>query len=192
MRRARRPLSGPPPRHRLDGLRSASEGRRLDARSDRLFSRPHDGRSSYAYYHLLVFRGPRRGEGIGLCWPDVDLDAGALAIVQQIVQVGWETAVTWPKDDSDGIVALDSMTVTVLQAHRQRQLEEGELLGRPGRTLTSSSPPRPASRCIPTTSAATSSGRSTGPTPFAGETPARPLRMSKRRSDSQRTGSSGR
>ncbi len=83
----------------------------------------------YAYYHLLVFRGPRRGEGIGLRWPDVDLDAGALAIVQQIVQVGWETAVTRPKDDSDGIVALDSVTVTVLRAHRQRQLEERELLG---------------------------------------------------------------
>ena len=29
----------------------------------------------YAYYHLLVFRGPRRGEGIGLRWTDLDLDA---------------------------------------------------------------------------------------------------------------------
>ena len=83
----------------------------------------------YAYYHLLVFRGPRRGEGIGLRWPDVDLETGAIGIVQQIVQVGWETAVSRPKDDSDGVVALDSITVAVLRAHRQRQLEEQKLLG---------------------------------------------------------------
>jgi len=78
----------------------------------------------YAYYHLLVFRGPRRGEGIGLRWPNVDLDAAVMDITEQIIQVGWETEVTTPKSDSDGLVALDATTVAVLRAHRRQQLAE--------------------------------------------------------------------
>ena len=78
----------------------------------------------YAYYHLLVFRGPRRGEGIGLRWPIVDLDAAVIDITEQIIQVGWETEVTTPKSDSDGLVALDATTVAVLRAHRRQQLAE--------------------------------------------------------------------
>ncbi|RPF40738.1 site-specific recombinase XerD [Streptomyces sp. Ag109_G2-6] len=83
----------------------------------------------YAYYHLLVFRGLRRGEGIGLPWTDVDLEAGALAVEWQIIQVGWATAVTRPKDDSGGVVALDSVTVDILRAHRARQAAERLALG---------------------------------------------------------------
>jgi integrase len=78
----------------------------------------------YAYYHLLVFRGPRRGEGIGLRWPNLDLDAAVMDVSEQIIQVGWETEVTTPKSDSDGLVALDAETVTVLRAHRRQQLAE--------------------------------------------------------------------
>jgi hypothetical protein len=78
----------------------------------------------YAYYHLLVFRDPRRGEGIGLKWTNLDLDEGLFEVGKQIVQLGWETEETEPKSDSDGTVALDSLTVAVLRAHRQRQLKE--------------------------------------------------------------------
>ncbi|MBT2523907.1 hypothetical protein J7E91_00295 [Streptomyces sp. ISL-99] len=78
----------------------------------------------YACYHLLVFRRPRRGEGVGLPWPDVDLEAGTLVLSQQIIQVGWATAITRPKDDSGGVIALDSVTIKVLRTHRARQLAE--------------------------------------------------------------------
>lgn len=78
----------------------------------------------YAYYHLLVFRGPRRGEGIGLRWLNVDLDAAVMDVREQIIQVGWETEVSSPKSGSDGLVALDAATVKVLRAHRKRQMEE--------------------------------------------------------------------
>ncbi len=78
----------------------------------------------YAYYYLLVFRGPRRGEGVGLKWTDLDLDAGTVEISEQIVQVGWETETTTPKSESDGTGVLDSLTVAVLQAHRQQQEQE--------------------------------------------------------------------
>jgi integrase len=78
----------------------------------------------YAYYHLLIFRGPRRGEGIGLRWSNLDLDAAVMDVAEQIIQVGWETEVTTPKSDSDGLVALDDATVAVLRAHRRQQLAE--------------------------------------------------------------------
>src|SRR5258708_5806670 len=78
----------------------------------------------YAYYHLLMFRGPRRGEGIGLLWSDLDLDAETANIARQTVQIGWETETTPPKADSDGVIALDSVTVAMLRTHRRQQLAE--------------------------------------------------------------------
>jgi integrase len=78
----------------------------------------------YAYYHLLVFRGPRRGEGVGLRWPNLDLDAAVMDVSEQIIQVGWETEVTTPKSGSDGLVALDAATVAALRVHRRQQLAE--------------------------------------------------------------------
>jgi integrase len=78
----------------------------------------------YAYYHLLVFRGPRRGEGVGLRWTDLDLDAGVMDVAEQIVQVGWETETTTPKSDSDDVVALDALTVEVLRVHRRQQVKD--------------------------------------------------------------------
>ena len=82
-----------------------------------------------AYYHLLVFRGPRRGEGIGLRWPNLDLDAAVMDISEQIVQLGYETEVTTPKSDSDGLVALDVATVAVLREHQARQAAERDAWG---------------------------------------------------------------
>jgi integrase len=83
----------------------------------------------YALYHLLVFGGLRRGEGIGLREPNLDLDEAAAQIVEQIVQVGWTTFSSAPKAGSDGEVALDTGTVAVLRAHATRQKEEKERAG---------------------------------------------------------------
>lgn len=50
-------------------------------------------------------------------------------ITEQIIQVGWETEVTTPKSDSDGLVALDAATVAALREHQRRQRNERETWG---------------------------------------------------------------
>jgi integrase len=85
------------------------------AREDRL----------YALYHLIVHRGLRRGEAVGLPWTEVDFDEGTITISQQIVQIGWETDQGEPKTDSGGrTIPLDAETIEVLRSHRAAQLAE--------------------------------------------------------------------
>jgi hypothetical protein len=62
----------------------------------------------YALYHLVTFRGLRRGEACGIQWTEFDLDAATLNVAWQIVQLGWKTDVSKPKTDaSDAVIALD-------------------------------------------------------------------------------------
>ncbi|MGI5274136.1 site-specific integrase [Nonomuraea sp. CA-218870] len=81
----------------------------------------------YALYHLIAFRGLRRGEACGVRWVDVDLDEGVLTVSTQLIIVEGEIEEGDPKTEaSDAAVALDNGTVAVLRAHRQRQ--DGERL----------------------------------------------------------------
>jgi integrase len=76
----------------------------------------------YALYHLIAYRGLRRGEACGLHWADVDLAGKQISIRWQITQHGWATSLEPPKtDDSEAVVALDAATVAALTAHRARQ-----------------------------------------------------------------------
>lgn len=73
----------------------------------------------YPIFHLIAYRGLRRGEAVGLRWQDVDLDAGQARITQQIVQIGWATEVGEPKTDSGSrTISLDGATVAVLRQWR--------------------------------------------------------------------------
>lgn len=86
----------------------------------------------YAFFHLIAFRGLRRGEGVGQAWADIDLDAQTLTVAKEIVvdDDGWTPVETEPKTDgSAGTIALDSLTVGVLREHRVRQLAEKETAG---------------------------------------------------------------
>jgi integrase len=91
-------------------------GRFLDAAAgDRL----------YALYHLIAFRGLRRGEAVGLSWTDVDLTHATITVSWQVVQLGWATTEGAPKSDASGrVIALDTATVDVLRAHRDLQQAE--------------------------------------------------------------------
>jgi integrase len=44
----------------------------------------------YPLYHLIAYRGLRRGEAAGVEWEDIDLDGGALTVRRQRVQLGWD------------------------------------------------------------------------------------------------------
>ncbi|MFB0617192.1 tyrosine recombinase XerC [Streptomyces sp. AGS-58] len=79
----------------------------------------------YAFYHLIAFRGLRRGEGVGQDWVHVDLDAGVIVPARNLVVDNWEVFETVPKtEESATAIALDSGSVAVLREHRQRQLAE--------------------------------------------------------------------
>lgn len=84
----------------------------------------------YAFFHLIAFRGLRRGEGVGQDWVNVDLDAQSLTVAKEIVVDGWTPVETEPKTDgSAGTIGLDMGTVQALRAHRARQLQEMEKAG---------------------------------------------------------------
>lgn len=79
----------------------------------------------YAFFHLVAFRGLRRGEGVGQEWMDTDLDKALLAVSKEIVVDGWTPYESEPKTDgSAATIGLDSATVAVLRNHRARQNEE--------------------------------------------------------------------
>ncbi|MFD3929570.1 tyrosine recombinase XerC [Streptomyces sp. NPDC058614] len=81
----------------------------------------------YGLFHLIAFRGLRRGEAVGQDWRDVDLDGHAITIAKSIVVRQWTPQEGVPKTDgSAGTIALDSLNVAVLRAHRGRQSAERE------------------------------------------------------------------
>ncbi|MCC3774183.1 site-specific integrase [Streptomyces sp. UNOB3_S3] len=86
-----------------------------------------EGDRLHAFYHLIGFRGLRRGEGVGQEWTDVDLEASLLTVSKEIVVDGWDPLETEPETDgSAATIALDSVNVQVLREHRIRQLAERE------------------------------------------------------------------
>ncbi|MFV0135321.1 tyrosine recombinase XerC [Streptomyces sp. HMX87] len=84
----------------------------------------------YALFHLIAFRGLRRGEACGQKWTDTHLDAGLITVAKQLVVDGWEVYEDDPKTDAGArTIALDADTVEVLRRHRARQDEEREKWG---------------------------------------------------------------
>ncbi|MFC4014787.1 tyrosine recombinase XerC [Nonomuraea purpurea] len=85
------------------------------ARRDRLF----------ALYRLIAVRGLRRGEGVGVRWPDVIFEKGRIGVHWQITQLGWDPIQGTPKTDaSDREIAVDAETMAILKEHKKRQARE--------------------------------------------------------------------
>jgi integrase len=79
----------------------------------------------YALFHLVAFRGLRRGEACGARWVDLDFDEGVLSVAKQLTIVDRKVTEGRPKTEgSDAPVALDSGTLAVLRLHRTRQQKE--------------------------------------------------------------------
>jgi integrase len=74
-------------------------------------------------WRLIALRGLRRGEALGLAWPDVDFERGTITIRRARVVAG--TQVIWgtPKTMyGERVVHIDSGTIGALRAHRAAQV----------------------------------------------------------------------
>jgi integrase len=81
------------------------------------YAEAHDP-ALYAMFALILHRGLRRGEAVGLRDHDVDLDSGYLAITQQVTTVGYRVITTGVKSDAgDRVIPLGPTTIAVLRAH---------------------------------------------------------------------------
>ena len=82
--------------------------------------------------HLIAYTGIRRGEALGLCWHDVDLEAGIISITQTLSRSVRKGLIFQPPKTNSGrrTIDLDEGTVEVLRAHHGRQLlQQMELEG---------------------------------------------------------------
>ncbi|MEU6036914.1 site-specific integrase [Actinomadura sp. NPDC047616] len=96
-----------------------------------------EGDRLYPLWHLAAYWGMRRGELVGLDWPDLSLERRRLHVRQSQPDDELDDVKT---EDSDRIVIFDEPTGEVLRAWRKRQLEErvawGEAWTDTGRVFT--------------------------------------------------------
>lgn len=84
----------------------------------------------YALFHLIAFRGLRRGEAVGQDWVHVDLVEETITIAKAITVDGWTPVEGAPKTDgAAATIALGPLTAQVLREHKTRQEAENAALG---------------------------------------------------------------
>jgi integrase len=76
----------------------------------------------YPVFALILHRGLRRGEALGLRENDVDLAGRTATIAQQLTTVGYEPVLKIVKSYAgDRIIALDASTTAALRIYRERR-----------------------------------------------------------------------
>lgn len=101
------------------------ERRYLSADEARVLLAAVQGQRDEALYTLALNLGLRQGELLGLRWVDVDLEARELHVRQQLIRPHGRTEFGPPKSKrSARTLPLGAGLVTVLHAHKGRQLEE--------------------------------------------------------------------
>jgi integrase len=81
-------------------------------------------------FRLAVTTGLRRGEIVGLRWPDLDLDAGSLTVQRTVVVVSGRAVESTPKTArSRRRLKLDPGTVELLRSWKRCQAAERLLMG---------------------------------------------------------------
>jgi len=81
------------------------------------------GRPAAAFYALALDSGARKGEICGLRWSSVDLDAGTIRIVDQLLKPGREPVFGPPKNSKVRTIPLSAQTIVLLRKHRAHQAE---------------------------------------------------------------------
>jgi integrase len=116
-----------PPRLRQAG---SQEMRTWTPKEVRVFLAAMTGHRLEAAYVLAVTTGMRRGEVLGLRWQDISWSAHRLAVRQTITMVNYKILIGTPKTARGRrSIALDPTTLTALEGHRQRQLDDRQKVG---------------------------------------------------------------
>jgi integrase len=76
-----------------------------------------------AFYTLALDSGMRKGELCGLRWADVDLDAGKVRVIQQLLTPGAQPTFGPTKTGRPRTITLSADTVELLRTHRANQRE---------------------------------------------------------------------
>lgn len=83
-----------------------------------------------ALWHLLLYRGPRRGEVAGLPWTEVNLGAKTIKITTQLTEIKYQVEEGAPKSEAgDRTIAIDDEAVRLLKELRAWQAAERLRLG---------------------------------------------------------------
>lgn len=84
----------------------------------------------YVLFHLIAYRGLRRGEACGLRPEDLDLKGRSLTVATQLVDICGEIEESEPKSEAGNrVVALDVDTVGVIKRDIKRQRKAREEAG---------------------------------------------------------------
>ena len=112
------------PRRRKGGTRRRKAWTSDEARRFLESARADEDRL-YAAYVLVLVLGLRKGEVLGICWDDIDLDAGLLTVGMQLQRVGRQLLHRETKTEgSDAELPLPDICTTALKLRHQRQDEE--------------------------------------------------------------------
>lgn len=99
------------------------EGRTWDAPTLRSFLAATAGTGWGSIWRVLAMTGARRGEVLGLTWPDLDLDAGRLRVSRSLVAVdAGQPVFSTPKTRSARrVIDIDAETVAALRKVKAEQ-----------------------------------------------------------------------
>jgi integrase len=93
------------------------EARRFIAAAKEVGSQPA------AFYTLTLDSEARKGELCGLKWTDVDLDAGTVAIVRQLIKPGHQSVFGPLKNGESRTISIAQETAALLRKHKAHQTE---------------------------------------------------------------------
>ncbi|HVT66841.1 MAG TPA: helix-turn-helix domain-containing protein [Trebonia sp.] len=100
------------------------EAKRWSAAQAREFLASTKGNPLGLLFRIVLLRGARRGEAVGLRWQDADLDAGYVRVRRPILLVRGAITESTPKTKTgDRLIWLDSETTRLLKEHRKAQLK---------------------------------------------------------------------
>jgi integrase len=89
-----------------------------------------EGNRYHPAWFFLATTGVRRGEALGLRWPEIDFGARTAALRATITAVEHQIKINHrTKTDKDRVIELDTHTIAVLKAWRARQAQERLLAG---------------------------------------------------------------